>query len=407
LPKIVAAMTLFAVAAFYVTLAGRQLVTTNGYDLHLRWVEEQYVLRARDPYCVFERWRRENRGNAVSQELRSSHQWHVETPVLFRSDQVRDDVFADLGPPEWPNYPPWTYFAGLPFVAPPWPAVCWWHLLISLAALGLLATWINRDMRAHPPQDRLVVMAAALAFASIASTIRLGQYGLIVVAALALAQMAMWQGWSIPAGIALGVAMLKPTIAAPFLLAPLVRRDWKTIAITAGFVVAGSLFTWAYVGTDPVSALRHMLSLPPDVRHSGGVNSLRWLINLGVNPRVAFLLCAAVGSAAGVAAMWRFRAASLDILFAIAAVLARFWTHHDMYDDLVLVFLLVPAARIALVRDRSLWWGLLFLLGISFWIPSRFANTVVLIHLFQATIWFTAFVALLRSQQRTASDPAR
>jgi hypothetical protein len=402
-PKLIVAAVLFAVGALYVARAAQQLVTTNGYDLHLRWVEEQYVLRARDPFRVYARWLAENGGDTPN--LRSSHQWHVEAPVLFRPERIRDDVFSDLGPPGWPNYPPWAQFAGLPFVALPWPAVCWWYLLVNFAALAFLTIWIDRALRAYPLQDRLLTIAAALAFTSVASTLRLGQYGIIVVAALASAQLAMRRGNSFLAGIAFGFAMLKPTIAAPFLLIPFFRRDWKILASAAGFVALGSLFTWVYVGTDPVSMLRNMLTLPPDVYHSGGENSIRWLMELGLSPGVAFVLAAAVGGAVAVIAGWKFRASSLDILFAIAAVVSRYWTHHDLYDDLVLMFLLIPVARIALDRNSVGWWGLFALLGISLWIPSRYANTMAPLHAFHGTVCLATFVALLMSE-RSSPEPA-
>jgi hypothetical protein len=148
-----------------------------------------------------------------------------------------------------------------------------------------------------------------------------------------------------------------------------------------------------------------MLSLPPDVYHSGGENSVRWLMDLGLSSGVAFVLSAAVGGAVAIIAGWKFRTSSLDILFAIAAVVSRYWTHHDLYDDLVLMFLLIPVARVVLDRNSAWWWGLFALFGISLWIPSRYANTMAPLHAFHGIVCLAAFAALLMSE-RSSREPA-
>jgi hypothetical protein len=391
--KVCALAGLSVLAGFYVIRAGAQLVTFNGYDLHLRWVEEQYVLRGRDPFQVVKRYHQENQGRGIP-DLRS-HEWHLGAPVLFRPDRIRDEVEPDLEAPFWPNYPPWAYFTGLLFVFPPWPITPWWFLLVNLASLIFLSRWIWRELRDQPTENRLIVIVAAWAFGSVASTLRLGQYGLVVVAAIAAAHWAMQQRRSVLAGIFFAIAMTKPTIAAPFLLIPLVLCDWKTIAVTAAYLVVASVAVWAYVGTDPISMLIHMLGMPPNPYGAGGVNVIRWLTDWGIDTRAALLLCALAGIAAAVTLMVQFRRSSLAVLFAIAAFVSRFWTHHDLYDDLILLFLVVPLAQATLDRTRGAW-ILLALLGVSMLMPSSVGNTDARIHIFQALIWAVALVTLLQ-----------
>jgi hypothetical protein len=128
-------------------------------------------------------------------------------------------------------------------------------------------------------------------------------------------------------------------------------------------------------------------------------------MDLGLSSGVAFVLSAAVGGAVAIIAGWKFRTSSLDILFAIAAVVSRYWTHHDLYDDLVLMFLLIPVARVVLDRNSAWWWGLFALFGISLWIPSRYANTMAPLHAFHGIVCLAAFAALLMSE-RSSREPA-
>jgi hypothetical protein len=188
-----AATALSVWAVTYILRAQGQTDTVSGFDLHLRWVEQQYVLRARDPFRVVGAWRRENPGRDptnLAWNQRDRHEWHVERPALFRSQAAANDVEPDLGPPA-PGYPPWAYFTGLLLVSAPWPAAYWWYLLVSVASALTLSLWIWKDAANLPGTFRLLLIGAVLAAASLRTTLRFGQYGLIVSASLAAALLAM------------------------------------------------------------------------------------------------------------------------------------------------------------------------------------------------------------------------
>jgi len=401
-----AATALSVWAVTYILRAQGQTDTVSGFDLHLRWVEQQYVLRARDPFRVVGAWRRENPGRDptnLAWNQRDRHEWHVERPALFRSQAAANDVEPDLGPPA-PGYPPWAYFTGLLLVSAPWPAAYWWYLLVSVASALTLSLWIWKDAANLPGTFRLLLIGAVLAAASLRTTLRFGQYGLIVSASLAAALLAMRDKRSIWAGILFAIAMTKPTMAAPFLLIPLVRRDWKAIVVATGYLIGGSLFVWAYTGTDPVSMLKSMVAATNDVWLVTGANPIRWLRDAGMNVQMAVKLCAVIGIGAALVLMHRFRDAPLDVLFAIAAVVSRFWTYHKSYDDVILIFVLVPVARAAFERHRAALWLVLMLLGVSLWVPSRLEKTNVVFHAFQCATWIGSLVVLLWSARERASE---
>jgi hypothetical protein len=150
--------------------------------------------------------------------------------------------------------------------------------------------------------------------------------------------------------------------------------------------------------------LKSMVAATNDVWLVTGANPIRWLRDAGMNVQMAVKLCAAIGIAAALGLMHRFRAASLDVLFAIAAVVSRFWTYHKSYDDLILIFVMVPVARAAFERHRAGLWLVLLLLGVSLWVPSRLEKTNVLFHAFQCVTWIGSLVVLLWSARERARE---
>ncbi len=403
-----AAAALIIWAAVYALRGQRQTDTVGGFDMHLRWVEEQYILRGRDPYRVEERWQREHPGKNplnVGWEIRDQHEWHLGQPVLFRPDRIRDEVDPDLGPPGL-GYPPWAYFTGVLFLWPPWDWVGFWYALVNVGAILVVCFWIWDAARDLPSSSRFLMIAAVLIVASLRTTLRFGQYGAIVVASLGAAQMAMERKRPVLAGILFAIAMTKPTIAAPFLIVPLVMKKWTTVAAAAGYLAVASVLVWAYVGTDPLTMLKSMLAASSGAWSITGPNPVRWLKDLGVETQLALRICAVTGIAVGTALLVRFRQCPVDVLFAIAALASRFWTYHKTYDDVVLIFLLVPIAHRALARFEPGWCLLAAVLGLSLWTPSGLEKVGVPFHVFQCVTWISSLALLLWSAGGTIGTPA-
>jgi Glycosyltransferase family 87 len=53
-------------------------------------------------------------------------------------------------------------------------------------------------------------------------------------------------------GIVIGLAMMKHTIAGPFLLCFLVRGQWKPIVSCLAYLVLARIVVWYFTATDPV-----------------------------------------------------------------------------------------------------------------------------------------------------------
>jgi hypothetical protein len=91
------------------------------------------------------------------------------------------------------------------------------------------------------------------------------------------------------------------------------------------------------------------------VEHRGYANVLTWLSDAGLQAwiRPAMLLILA---AAGLWT-WRYRHADIWILLGVGALVARLWTYHLVYDDVLILFPMIALFRIA-KREATTWYGL-------------------------------------------------
>jgi hypothetical protein len=145
-------------------------------------------------------------------------------------------------------YPPPTFVVLAPFSLLSWNAVRWAWLAttLTLFVAHLLALMRIAGASAHSVRGVLLV-AAVLALAPYHTGIALGQLAMASVALLVIAIDQIGRGRDVSGGIALGVAtIMKPQLAAPFILYYLVRRRARPALMAAGVagVVAGIAVGW-------------------------------------------------------------------------------------------------------------------------------------------------------------------
>jgi len=160
--------------------------------------------------------------------------------------------------------------------------------------------------------------------------------------------------------------LVQPTIAAPFFWLMLFRSEKKryAIAIVAGYL-ALTLIANSYqahnmklskkavrLGKTPYakSVLRRWTERATNgARHGsleGGYGSVHDLmLPLGVNPRLNMVASVLILAALG-AWTFAYRRIDLWLLLGVTALVARFWTYHRWYDDLLLLLPLVSLFRV-------------------------------------------------------------
>jgi hypothetical protein len=211
------------------------------------------------------------------------------------------------------------------------------------------------------------------------------------------------------------VALAKPTVAAPFFWAVLfvpgrLRPALLVTGLYAALTVAAALFR----DGDPVALVRAFLG-------RGMASAGRGAVEGGYANVHTWLAGAGWGDWSGVAALamllalgvWTYRHRGADpwIVAGVAAVVARLWTYHRIYDDALLIVPMIALARIAAgssgtpaARRAAAALGLAWTAS---QVPARLHYDGPLVEAFkaaQAVVWFTT-LAILVSLVRPAPRP--
>jgi hypothetical protein len=127
-----------------------------------------------------------------------------------------------------------------------------------------------------------------------------------------------------------------------------------------------------------------------------GFSGINILIDLGLNIELTIFLLTAISIGLVVLAFNWLRGFSLLTLFAIASAIGRIFTYHRVYDDVMLVFLLLALLQLAFSQPHWLNIALTIVVGLTLWLPASFQKiadpywTVL-----QLIIWSIALVYLL------------
>ena len=289
-------------------------------------------------------WTAESGGGAIDLRLRQREvqRWFAGLPA--RSD---DD------PATYITYPPASYVILWPLLGwmPLEPARGFWAA-ISLAALAWLCGFLVRHGCGRSLPESAAAVLIPLSMAGTRVCLANGQLTfmlvpLIATGALLLAREKCDWRCDIAGSAMILAALVKPTIAAPFFLVVLVTlRRLRPAALIAGGYAALSLFAVSFQPAPIVTALtqwaRHGATSLATPRGEGNLQA--WLAGAGLGRWVvpaALLALAAL-------AVWLYHHREDEpwLLLGVAAIVARIWTYHWGYDDLLLLLPMITLARL-------------------------------------------------------------
>jgi hypothetical protein len=346
-------------------------------DVNRRWAEAHYVLRGKNPFDV---------AFAHSPPARKvAPERQFDTPR-------NSDVDADLGVPEGVVYPPWAYVTGILLLWPPYSVLAPYYACLMVAALAVVFVWAAGLGRPWGRATAAAFGAAALALASWGGAILLGNYPTIIVAFLVASLWLAERNRPILAGLFLALALTKFTIAGPFVLAFLVKRQFKTVAAAMGSLLIASSVTWFLTRTDPIEMVAQMMAASRQFI-GAGYGPLQYLLRAGVGPSAASALVGVPVVALGLAGMLAARRCSLLVLFGIAGIVARLCSYHYYYDDNAMVFALMAFAVSAFRSGQLLPLAWFFILGLTLWAPAR-TSQIAAAQVFNQAVWIASAVIL-------------
>jgi hypothetical protein len=282
-------------------------------------------------------------------------------------------------------YPPATYLMLWPLLG--WmslSAARWFWAASSILALAAIILLTVRISGAETIRERIFVALLLLSINGTGVTIGSGQLILHLLPAL-LASVLMLEreqetlGADLIAAALLTWALIKPSVAAPFLWVLLFSSGrWRPALLVLVMYAVLTLAAAAFQKEDLLALLKLCLAhaTAATTQFPGTRNIHALLVAFGLEKWMA--LSSGVIFAALGAWTYRYRGADRWVLIGVAALVARMWTYHRSYDDVLILLPELALFRIAKRNSppsqRSIAEGLLVLSAVAMLCPARFLD---------------------------------
>jgi hypothetical protein len=288
--------------------------------------------------------------------------WSTQCGIDIRRDHQRvRDWFAGRRVPPWSTLPPASYPILWPFLG--WLSVdgmlALW-VVTSVLALAWLAVIAVRESGACTRTEWVFMAVLPLAMYAARATIVNGQYALHILPPLITAVLLIERrrpGWRRDLGAAalVLIALIKPSVTAPFVLMVALSGDRPAERLRPlALVVAGYAALVILAGVFRDAGLADLWrtwlagSVEQAARQYGGRGAYgslhHWLGALRLerlNGAASLLALAALG-----AFVRRYRHADVWILLGVTGVVARVWTYHRIYDDMLILLPMIALFRL-------------------------------------------------------------
>ena len=370
------------------------LKKTPPTDSFLRWRELRYVVGGQNPYDISE-YLYEREFGVISISTNSR-------PV--RIDPVYGATWIGSG------YPPWAFFWSAIFIPPiSWPIARVWFFLIDIFALAGIAVFAWRASPSGEFTHKLLLMLTLLGTSPVCSTLVNGQWGIILCAILIVCITQKEKLGRLPLGILYAIALLKPTFSFSQASVFLNRCLWLVLAVAAVATVGAAMIVGWHLATSPVLMVKQML-LQTSRWKDGSYSIPDALIYVGVPRSLAFFGCLGFATLLSIVLVQGSRNTALFEM-AVCGTLARLFTYHQSYDDILIVFLAIALGQLFLKRPTIGHAAMYATFLIMLWLPLRLADFRIVqgLHLVIWTtglawlVWFTRF----SDEAKTPSMAAR
>lgn len=285
---------------------------------------------------------------------------------LHRQDPYEDEGHDNTYPP--PALP--VFAATVPLG--PAPVRIWVWIVLNLLALAAIGAVVVRTWGASwPPWVRAAFVLTAIASKPVRAGIALGQFHLIPTALILGAESLGAAGRPVASGLLTGLALTKPTIAAPYMLLLAARRQWQafTVALALQTFLFGFASTWLGIG--PATLTREWLRNARSQLAMGTIDVPSVLVRLmgsSAPDASAASLVALLATAAALVSLRRRSSLGLVALACFAAAVMTYHRHYDMVLLLPALAYLIDAA-LGARRPGAGWIAALF--GFLLIIPSH------------------------------------
>lgn len=275
-------------------------------------------------------------------DLRIIHRW---TQGWFAGENI-------YGAESHANFPPASFAIFWPLMG--WVAssdVRWLWAITTVAAGAWLICLITRESGATTGQERLLVALMFLSMNATGVTVGNGQTIIHILPVLLTGLLLLCRGgttWTgLWGGFLLMLTLVKPSVSIPFLWVAVFvsRKLWAVILAAVGYVLL-TAFAAQFQAADLLTLFRGWLESAEALSVRGGYGNVHiWLGFLGSkewNLPASLLVLVALGFW-----VYRYRHVDLWVLLGVTALVARLWTYHRVYDDLLILLPEIALFRIA------------------------------------------------------------
>lgn len=339
--------------------------TKDAGDLFERWKEQQYIYQGQYPYDV-------KKGSPY--------------------------IDPKIGAISSGGYPPWAFFIGFIFL----PGISWeltrlYYALLNIISILILAIFAYRIGYPYGKLKALFSMSASLAISSHVTTLNNGQYGIIINALLIGMFWSLQKHKYIWAGLFLGMAMVKPNVSGFYFFILIARKRVNAALAFFLYIISASITVWIITKVDPIYMVNSLITQSKYFADKGysGVNILS---DLGIDPKNATVLLALIGMVLIGVIFYLCRNYSLLTLFATASVIGRILIYHRIYDNVMLIFLLLALIRITLSNPQRANILMLTVVAVSLWLPANAIQSDFM-RMAQFIIWTTGLGYILMQEK--------
>jgi len=259
---------------------------------------------------------------------------------------------GSISPDLFLGYPPYALVAFWPLNAIPVEALPWIWLVVNVAAFGAVV-WLARMIwgRGWPRGTVLFLAAFFAVWAPVRVTLRTGQISLVILALILGAEVMRRSGRQVPAGLLLGAALVKPSLAGPFLLYWAWRREWRMVGTALAVVTGLTAVYCVHAGVWPWVAMSAYLRKGVRVwsgrkGYFEGTTDIRPLMETlcGGSDWWGWAAAVAVAAAALAVMFWLFRHRKEEenTHLAVVALFSLWAVYHRVYDSVAAL----PAAAL-------------------------------------------------------------
>jgi len=283
-------------------------------------------------------------------------QRYLEVQLWFSGQPVYGEI-------EHASYPPASYLILWPLVGwAPFQFVRWFWAILSIISMIWLVRLLVRECDCRSVTERFFVALIPLSMNATGIALGNGQLAILILPLLVYIAALAGQGQrkrstEFAIGALFVLALVKPTFAAPFFLILLfVFPGYRTAgAIVIGYLLLtllASIFQEPGVITLTANWLEYAYAINTDAAVELDYGSVHtWLTAIGLsqwNSAASILLLAGLG-------VWIFRVRRVELwlIFGVTALIARMWTYHGIYDDMLIIIPIIAVYRHVKLVSKS------------------------------------------------------